>query len=233
MLSWSSCNQCSAQYSKPLSAFPHNLCRWHWQRWERNESCRNDYHQSSEGILAKPGMEPATSCSQVRKATNWAMDGWLIDWMVFYAAFNSISVISRRQLRLFMLSWVSPVLGWALKCLAQGHSHEKNPEDLVRLEPRTPGFRVKHFTTEPRGTLSYGWSLNLLFWKGFTWAVWSLTEKMFAGSVYVLKKAVQCNNLFETRQNQFVTYISPSVICACMYLRVFVSSVSCLLIRIL
>ena len=44
--------------------------------------------------------------------------------MVFYAAFNSISVISRRQLTLFMLSWVSPVLGWALKCLAQGHSHE-------------------------------------------------------------------------------------------------------------
>ena len=45
--------------------------------------------------------------------------------MVFYAAFNSISVISRRQLTLFMSSWVSPVLGWALKCLAQGHSHEK------------------------------------------------------------------------------------------------------------
>ena len=45
----------------------------------------------------------------------------LIDWMVFYAAFNSISVISRRQLALFMLSWVSPVLGWALKYLA----HEK------------------------------------------------------------------------------------------------------------
>ena len=49
----------------------------------------------------------------------------LIDWMVFYAAFNSISIKSRRQLTLFMLSWVSPVLGWALKCLAQGHSHEK------------------------------------------------------------------------------------------------------------
>ena len=49
----------------------------------------------------------------------------LIDWMVFYAAFNSISVISWRQLTLFMLSWVSPVLGWALKCLAQGNSHEK------------------------------------------------------------------------------------------------------------
>ena len=36
--------------------------------------------------------------------------GWLIDWMVFYAAFNSISVISRRQFTLFMLSWISPVL---------------------------------------------------------------------------------------------------------------------------
>ena len=45
--------------------------------------------------------------------------------MVFYAAFNSISVISWQQLTLFMLSWDSPVLGWALKCLAQGHSHEK------------------------------------------------------------------------------------------------------------
>ena len=28
----------------------------------------------------------------------------------------------------------------------------KNPEDPVRLEPRTPDLRVKHFTTEPRGT---------------------------------------------------------------------------------
>ena len=32
--------------------------------------------------------------------------------MVFYAAFNSISVISWWQLILFMLSWVSPVLSW-------------------------------------------------------------------------------------------------------------------------
>ena len=29
----------------------------------------------------------------------------------------------------------------------------KNPEDPVRLEPRTPGLRFKHFTTEPRRTL--------------------------------------------------------------------------------
>ena len=29
------------------------------------------YHQSSGKILTKLGIEPATSCSQVRNATNW------------------------------------------------------------------------------------------------------------------------------------------------------------------
>ena len=56
---------------KPLAAFPHN--RNYGQRQERNESCRNDYHQSSERILANPGIEPATSCSQVYNATDRAM----------------------------------------------------------------------------------------------------------------------------------------------------------------
>ena len=69
--------------------------------------------------------------------------------MVFYAAFNTYHGDSSHYLCLF---WVSPVLGFALKCLAQGHAHEKNPEDPVRLEPRTPGLRVKHFTTEPSET---------------------------------------------------------------------------------
>ena len=55
--------------SKPLAAFPHNHCRNNGQRWERNESCRNDYHQSSERILAEPGIEPATSRSQVGNST--------------------------------------------------------------------------------------------------------------------------------------------------------------------
>ena len=61
--------------SKPLAVFPHNHCRNNGQRWERNESCRNDYHQSSERVLPELGIEPATSCSQVRNATDCAM--WL------------------------------------------------------------------------------------------------------------------------------------------------------------
>ena len=31
------------------------------------------YHQSSDRILAEPGIEPATCCSQVRSTTDWAM----------------------------------------------------------------------------------------------------------------------------------------------------------------
>ena len=72
------------------------------------------------------------------QGTGWRISnitGWLIDWMVFYAAFNSISVISPWQLTLFMLSWVTPVLGWALKCLAQGHSHEKTQRIHCGLNP--------------------------------------------------------------------------------------------------
>ena len=70
--------------------------------------------------------------------------------MVFYAAFNNISVISRRQFTLFMSSWVSPVLGWGSEVSYPRTLPRKNPEDPVWLEPRTPGLRVKHFTTEPR-----------------------------------------------------------------------------------
>ena len=57
--------------SKPLASFPGNHCWNNGHRWERNESCCNDYHQSSERILAEPGIEPGTSCSEVRKATKW------------------------------------------------------------------------------------------------------------------------------------------------------------------
>ena len=59
--------------SKPLAAFPHNCCRISGQRWERNESWRNDYHQTLERILAELSIEPATSCSQFMYATDWAM----------------------------------------------------------------------------------------------------------------------------------------------------------------
>ena len=59
--------------SKPVAAFPHNHYQNNGQWWDRNESCCNAYHQSSERILAKRRIEPAVSCSQVLYASSWAM----------------------------------------------------------------------------------------------------------------------------------------------------------------
>ena len=63
------------------------------------------------------------------------------------------TVISWRQFILF-----KSFLGFTSSRLGSEVSYprtlqRKNPEDPVRLEPRTRGLRVKHFTTEPRGTL--------------------------------------------------------------------------------
>ena len=48
----------------------------------------------------------------------------LIEWcfMLLSTVFHSYH---RDSSHYSCLSWVSPVLGWALKCLAQGHSDEK------------------------------------------------------------------------------------------------------------
>ena len=47
-------------------------------------------------------------------------------------------------------SWVSPVLGWGSEGSCPRILPRNNPKDPVRLEPRTPGFRVENFTTKPR-----------------------------------------------------------------------------------
>ena len=46
------------------------------------------------------------------------------------------------------LSWVSTVLRWSSKVSCPRTFPQKNPEDQVRLEPRTPRLQFKHFTTE-------------------------------------------------------------------------------------
>ena len=61
--------------SKLLAAFQHNHCRINEQRCERNESCRNNYYQSLERIMAEPGIEPAIPCSQVLYALTTELCG--------------------------------------------------------------------------------------------------------------------------------------------------------------
>ena len=43
--------------SKPLAACLQNHCQNNGQHLERNESCCNEYHQSSERILTESGIE--------------------------------------------------------------------------------------------------------------------------------------------------------------------------------
>ena len=79
----------------------------------------------------------------------------LIDWIVCYAAFNSISVSSHYS----CLSQVSPVLGWALKRLAQGHSHKK-PRGSSAVRTQDPWFTSQtlyHWAMrDPENTLRKG-----------------------------------------------------------------------------
>ena len=58
--------------------------------------------QKHIGQAGRLNQQPSVMC-----ATNWCTQytvqfAWLIDLMVFYATFNSISVISRQQLTLFL-----------------------------------------------------------------------------------------------------------------------------------
>ena len=85
MLSWSSFYQQYAKISfqanilsKPLAAFP---CNYYWndgQLSERNESCCNDYHQSSERILAESGIKPPFSSPACHRLSlgEWGLIRW-------------------------------------------------------------------------------------------------------------------------------------------------------------
>ena len=72
----------------------------------------------------------------------------------------------------------SPVLGWGTEVSCPRTFPRKNCEDPVRLEPRTPGLRFKHFTTELRAFIVSGVKLletkHVELCKGLT-----LAEKSF------------------------------------------------------
>ena len=63
--------------SKTLTAFPHNHRQNNGQWWERNESCRNDYHQSS----AEPesNQRPPVLKSCTLPTEQWGSDFAIVD----------------------------------------------------------------------------------------------------------------------------------------------------------
>ena len=72
--------------------------------------------------------------------------------MVFYAAFNSISVISWRRLTLFMsfLGFTSAGLG--LWSVLPKDTPTKIPRGSSAAQTQDPWITSKHFTTEQRRT---------------------------------------------------------------------------------
>ena len=82
---------------------------------------------------AKAGFETRTCFAYLTEVRNSLTYN---DLMVFYAAFNSISVISHYS----CLSWASPVLGWDPQLYFTRKLPRKNLEDQVQLKHRTPGL---------------------------------------------------------------------------------------------
>ena len=108
-------------------------------------------HQKCSLALANTRLE---LCNFNFPSNNHFSNPW-IDWLNgVLCRFQQYFCHITTQPTLFMsfLGYTSPRLGSEVSCPMT--LHKKNPEDPVRLEPRTPGWRVKHFTTEPRGTLA-------------------------------------------------------------------------------
>ena len=70
--------------------------------------------------------------------------------MVFYVAFNSISVISR----LLCLFWILTVLGWGSEVSCSRTLPQENPEDPVWLKSKTLGYESNILPLSHTGPLS-------------------------------------------------------------------------------
>ena len=101
--------------------------------------------------------------------------------MVFYTAFNSISVVSQWQLTLFMLSWVSPVLKAGLWSAL--------PKDTPTKKPR--GSSVAQ-TQDP-------WIMSQTL---YHWAMWDPEISIKYSTINQFIKNIFCKNvltLYQTR----------------------------------
>ena len=75
---------------------------------------------------------------------------WLIVQIVFYIAFNSnFSHVTATAHIIHVYPEFHKYQVRALKCLAQGHSHEK-PTGSNVAQTQDPMIKSKHYTTEPR-----------------------------------------------------------------------------------
>ena len=83
----------------------------------------------------------------------------LIEW-----CFTPLSTVFQsyhgKSLHYSCLSWVSPVLGWALKCLAQGHSQEKTQRIQCSSNPEPLDYESNTLPLSHAGPSLYGGRVN-------------------------------------------------------------------------
>ena len=111
------------------------------------KSAQSKQADTSRNVLLFVKFLQYNGCMNVIIESTIVIHDGLIDRMVFYAVFNSISVISRQQLTLFMsfLDFTSTRLGLCSVLPKDTPTEKKkNPEDPEQLEPRNPGLRFKH-----------------------------------------------------------------------------------------
>ena len=150
--------------------------------------------------------------------------------MVFYAAFNSISVISQKQLALFMsfLGFTSTRLGlWSV--LPKGTPMKKPRESSV-ARTQDPWITSKHFTTE---TMQDPWN-NPFPHKDTFWHPWKLQNlastklKVFAISqIYIAQTIISVFDMIENSvekgevvSHQHFFFFHPQCLQKAFFLRV-------------
>ena len=89
-----------------------------------------------------------------------------------------------------MLSWVSPVLGWALKCLAQGHSHEKTQRIQCGIGTMHAQTRNVPFLEKESPSVSKIENLFIrIQWLKFSYRSHFLSTFLLFGSIYRRSKS--------------------------------------------
>ena len=71
---------------------------------------------------------------RLKMCFNWLIELCFTPLLTVFQSYHSASSHDSR------LSWVSPVLGWALRCLAQGYSHEKTQRTQCGSNPGPPDY---------------------------------------------------------------------------------------------
>ena len=110
-------------HPKSKTAFLHNHCQNNGQQWQKNEFCRNDYHQSYETILAKQGDQTSDLLSSPVPTDLWGFT--IIHWKDGSKRTNKARETCQRKPALLLICQVKKTYCWKLKNIPPSVSFAK------------------------------------------------------------------------------------------------------------